>query len=250
MKKLFSKKQKTVSRSSTEADYRQLAYTAAELSWLRSLFHDLQLPLSRPTIWCDNISSIALASNPLADLFSKGLSSARFKLLVSNLPVVSRAVSLLGDEWEQFSGAITIPSFKLWFYIVPSLLSKINSNALMHIWCQNVKREVSWSYHNGGSWPTLLWLLTTACIRTGRPQTAKRAIEQVEQRLSKEGWPEYYDGKAGRYVRKQARKYKTWSISGYLVAKLMIENPANLSLIPLEEDKKIAKPRLTRSASF
>ncbi|BBH04305.1 cytosolic invertase 2 [Prunus dulcis] len=41
---------------------------------------------------------------------------------------------------------------------------------------------------------------------TGRPQTAKRAIEQVEQRLSKEGWPEYYDGKAGRYVRKQARK--------------------------------------------
>lgn len=29
-----SKKQKTVSRSSTEAEYRQLAYTAAELSWL------------------------------------------------------------------------------------------------------------------------------------------------------------------------------------------------------------------------
>ncbi|XP_017187728.2 uncharacterized mitochondrial protein AtMg00810-like [Malus sylvestris] len=33
-----SKKQKTVSRSSTEAEYRQLAYTAAELSWLGSLF--------------------------------------------------------------------------------------------------------------------------------------------------------------------------------------------------------------------
>ncbi|PQM41960.1 hypothetical protein Pyn_04725 [Prunus yedoensis var. nudiflora] len=50
----------------------------------------------------------------------------------------------------------------------------------------------------------------------GRPQTAKRAIEQVEQRLSKDGWPEYYDGKAGRYIGKQARKYQTWSISGYL----------------------------------
>ncbi|CAL8998604.1 unnamed protein product [Prunus brigantina] len=82
------------------------------------------------------------------------------------------------------------------------------------------------------------------------PRTAKRVTEQVEQRLSKDGWPEYYDGKAGRYVRKQARKYQTWSISGYLVAKLMIENPANLALIPLEEDKKIAKPRLTRFASF
>ncbi|PQM34934.1 cytosolic invertase 1-like [Prunus yedoensis var. nudiflora] len=78
--------------------------------------------------------------------------------------------------------------------------------------------------------------------QTGRPQTVKREIEQVEQRLSKDGWPEYYDGKAGRCIGKQARKYQTRSISGYLVAKLMIENPANLSLISLEEDKKIAKP--------
>ena len=127
-----SKKQKTVSRSSTEAEYRQLAYTAAEISWLRSLFHDLQLPFLRPQLWCDNISSIALASNPVfhsrtkhlevdyhfvrekvvrgelivnficsqdqvADLFTKGLSSSRFKTLVSKLPVVSRPLSLRGD---------------------------------------------------------------------------------------------------------------------------------------------------------
>ncbi|XP_048427896.1 uncharacterized mitochondrial protein AtMg00810-like [Pyrus x bretschneideri] len=126
-----SKKQKTVSRSSTEAEYRQLAYTAAKLSWFRSLFKDLHLHLLLPHIWCDNVSSIALASNPvfhsrtkhlevdyhyvrekvvrkqllihficsqdqLADLFTKGLSSSRFKLLVSKLPVVSRPVSLLG----------------------------------------------------------------------------------------------------------------------------------------------------------
>lgn len=96
----------------------------------------------------------------------------------------------------------------------------------------------------------LLWLLTAACIKTGRPQTAKRAIELVEKRLSKDGWPEYYDGKSGRYIGKQARKYQTWSISGYLIAKMMIENPANISMISLEEDKKIAKPRLSRSSSF
>ncbi|KAM1659513.1 hypothetical protein ACFX2K_002607 [Malus domestica] len=36
-----SKKQKTVSSSSTEAEYRQLAYTAAELPWLCSLFRDI-----------------------------------------------------------------------------------------------------------------------------------------------------------------------------------------------------------------
>lgn len=98
----------------------------------------------------------------------------------------------------------------------------------------------------------LLWLLTAACIKTGRPQIAKRAIDLVEQRLSKDGWPEYYDGKTGRYIGKQARKYQTWSISGYLVAKMLIENPSNLRLllISLEEDKKIAKPRLKRSTSF
>ncbi|XP_022871484.1 probable alkaline/neutral invertase F [Olea europaea var. sylvestris] len=111
-------------------------------------------------------------------------------------------------------------------------------------------KNTRWSYHNGGSWPVLLWLLTAASIKTGRPQIAKRAIELAEQRLSKDGWPEYYDGITGRYVGKQARKNQTWSIAGYLVAKLMIENPSNLLMISLEEDKKITKPRLTRSASW
>ena len=102
----------------------------------------------------------------------------------------------------------------------------------------------------GDVFVVLLWLLTAACIKTGRPQIAKRAIDLVEQRLSKDGWPEYYDGKTGRYIGKQARKYQTWSISGYLIAKMMIENPSNLVMISLEEDKRIANPRLTRSASF
>ncbi|XP_020538319.1 probable alkaline/neutral invertase F isoform X2 [Jatropha curcas] len=111
-------------------------------------------------------------------------------------------------------------------------------------------KNTRWSYHNGGSWPVLVWLLAAASIKVGRPQIAKRAVELLEQRLSKDGWPEYYDDKTGRYVGKQARKYQTWSISGYLVAKMMIENPSNLLIISLEEDKKIAKPRIARSASF
>ncbi|XP_075633672.1 uncharacterized protein LOC142606162 [Castanea sativa] len=115
-----AKKHRTVSRSSTEAEYRQLAYTAVEISWLRSLFKDLGVSLSTPLIWCDNISSISLASNPVfhartkhlevdyhyvhdkvvrkeldvryicttdqvADVFTKGRSSARFKLLANKL---------------------------------------------------------------------------------------------------------------------------------------------------------------------
>ncbi|KAL2928655.1 putative alkaline/neutral invertase B [Bienertia sinuspersici] len=111
-------------------------------------------------------------------------------------------------------------------------------------------KNTRWSYHNGGSWPVLLWLLTAACIKTGRPLMAKQAVNLVEKRLANDGWPEYYDGKTGRYVGKQARKYQTWSIAGYLVAKKMMENPANLMLVSLEEDKTISKPKLTRSASW
>lgn len=111
-------------------------------------------------------------------------------------------------------------------------------------------KNTRWSYHNGGSWPVLLWLLTAACIKTGRPQIARKAIDLVEQRLAKDGWPEYYDGKTGAYIGKQARKYQTWSVAGYLVSKMMLEDPSHLGMISLEEDKKILKPRLTRSVSW
>ena len=95
----------------------------------------------------------------------------------------------------------------------------------------------------------LLWLFTAACIKTGRPQIARKAIELAEKRLSKDHWPEYYDGKLGRYIGKQARKMQTWSIAGYLVSKMMLEDPSHLGMIALEEDKKM-KPTLVRSTSF
>ncbi|KAK3023792.1 hypothetical protein RJ639_043408 [Escallonia herrerae] len=95
----------------------------------------------------------------------------------------------------------------------------------------------------------LLWFLTAACIKTGRPLMARRAIELAESRLLKDHWPEYYDGKLGRYVGKQARKNQTWSIAGYLVAKMMLEDPSHLGMISLEEDKQMT-PSMKRSASW
>ncbi|KAM1551006.1 hypothetical protein ACFX10_043195 [Malus domestica] len=128
-----SKKQRGVSRSSTEAEYRQLAYTAATLSWFRNLFHDLHLYLTPPQLWCDNIIALAIASNPVyqarmrhvevdyhyvcekvtrkeiivgyvaspdqvADFLTKGLSSTRFQFLISKLPVLGRPLSLRGRD--------------------------------------------------------------------------------------------------------------------------------------------------------
>ncbi|KAL3687829.1 hypothetical protein R1sor_014138 [Riccia sorocarpa] len=110
-------------------------------------------------------------------------------------------------------------------------------------------KNTRWSYHNGGSWPVLLWMLTAASVKIGRPQLARKAIDLVETRLMKDGWPEYYDGKLGRYIGKQARTFQTWSIAGYLVSKMMLEDPSLLGMISLEEDRK-QKPSLTRSSSF
>lgn len=43
----ISKKQPIVSRSSTEAEYRSLALTVAEITWLKSLLSELHFPISQ-----------------------------------------------------------------------------------------------------------------------------------------------------------------------------------------------------------
>ncbi|GKU93723.1 hypothetical protein SLEP1_g7291 [Rubroshorea leprosula] len=61
-----SKKQVTVSRSSAEAEYRAMAATASELSWLKTLLCDLQVSHSKPmTLYCDNRAALHIANNPV-----------------------------------------------------------------------------------------------------------------------------------------------------------------------------------------
>lgn len=100
-------------------------------------------------------------------------------------------------------------------------------------------KNTPWSYHNGGSWPTLLWQLTVACIKMNRPEIAARAVEVAEKRLSADKWPEYYDTKRGRFIGKQACLYQTWSIAGYLVAKLLLADPSAAKILTTEEDSDL-----------
>jgi hypothetical protein len=118
-----AKKQPTVSRSSTESEYRALAFASAELCWIRTLLKDLGIYITDPPIlWCDNVYALAIASNlvfhaktkhievdfhfvrervlrkdlvvkfvstvdQLADIFTKSLSTHRFLDLQNNLTV-------------------------------------------------------------------------------------------------------------------------------------------------------------------
>ena len=120
-----SKKQTVVARSSTEAEYRALAATTAELIWLRWLLQDLGIDCSAATqLHCDNQSAIQIAHNDvfherikhieidchfirqhvlqgtitlqsvssqdqLADVFTKPLSPRPFRVLTSKLKMVS-----------------------------------------------------------------------------------------------------------------------------------------------------------------
>ena len=114
-----------VARSSTEAEYRALAATTAELIWLRWLLQDLGVDCSTATkLHCDNQSAIQIAHNDvfhertkhieidchfirhhllqgtltlrsissqdkLADIFTKPLPLGTFRALASKLIMVS-----------------------------------------------------------------------------------------------------------------------------------------------------------------
>ncbi|WVZ49645.1 hypothetical protein U9M48_000985 [Paspalum notatum var. saurae] len=61
-----AKKQATVSRSSTEAEYKAIVNATAEIMWVQTLLQELQIsspPAAR--LWCDNMGAKYLSSNPV-----------------------------------------------------------------------------------------------------------------------------------------------------------------------------------------
>ncbi|MDJ0618751.1 MAG: glycoside hydrolase 100 family protein [Calothrix sp. MO_192.B10] len=97
-------------------------------------------------------------------------------------------------------------------------------------------KNTPWSYHNAGNWPFLLWLLAAGAQKTGRVDLAERALELAIERLHKHQWPEYYDGRDGRLIGKEARKFQTWTIAGVLVAHELLNNPQHLGLVGFDEE--------------
>nr|GEX68482.1 Gag/Pol polyprotein [Tanacetum cinerariifolium] len=67
-----ARKQRMVSHSFTEADYKALANTVAELTWLQALLNELGIRSSlTPILWCDNLGATCLSANPIFHVRTK-----------------------------------------------------------------------------------------------------------------------------------------------------------------------------------
>ncbi|XP_068644967.1 uncharacterized mitochondrial protein AtMg00810-like [Aristolochia californica] len=129
-----SKRQLTISLSTTEAEYRAAALVAQESTWLIQLMNNLHQPVEYAIpLYCDNQSEIRLAENPVfhartkhievhyhfirekvlqeeiemrpiktddqvADLFTKSLSTGKFKMFRYQLGIVQLVIA--GVEGE------------------------------------------------------------------------------------------------------------------------------------------------------
>ncbi|XP_050141131.1 uncharacterized mitochondrial protein AtMg00810-like [Malus sylvestris] len=137
-----AKKQPIVARSSTEAKYQSLANTAAELTWICKLLVDIAYKSpSIPQLWCDNVSALSLAKNPLfhactkhveldyhyirekvlvrevsvhyictqqqiADICTKALAKDQFHSLINKLSLRTPQLSLRGDIKDTYVNEI------------------------------------------------------------------------------------------------------------------------------------------------
>ena len=121
------KKQDSVSKSSTEAEYRAMSATCSEIIWLRGLLTELGFSQHQPTpLHTDNTSAIQIAANPvyhertkhievnchsireafditlphisttlqIADIFTKSMTRQRHNFLVSKLMLVDLPTSI------------------------------------------------------------------------------------------------------------------------------------------------------------
>jgi len=61
-----ARKQMTVSRSSTEAEYKAVANTTAEVMWIQTLLYELGIQTPQAAkLWCNNIGAKYPSANPV-----------------------------------------------------------------------------------------------------------------------------------------------------------------------------------------
>ncbi|PNY15324.1 pectin acetylesterase [Trifolium pratense] len=126
-----AKKQATISRSSSEAEYRALSSATCELQWLLYLLNDLKIRCIRPPVlYCDNESTIHIASNSVFHERTKHLDIdchlVREKVLKGVLKLLPISTN---DQLADFlAKALPPPKFH-------DFMSKLNGGG----WCNTIR---------------------------------------------------------------------------------------------------------------
>ncbi|KAL6340443.1 hypothetical protein AAG906_006107 [Vitis piasezkii] len=165
--------------------------------------------------------------------------------ILSSLATYNQSMAILDlieDRWEELVGKMPL---------------KLSYPALdIHGWSIETgsdPKNTRWSSQNGDHGQVSFKSIVVAYCSLHQNRTTeieRKAIELAEQRLSKNGWQECYDGKEGCYVGKQSRRLQTWSIAWYLVSKMLLEEPSHTGIIALDEDKKIKPTTITRATTL
>jgi hypothetical protein len=60
-----AKKQPTISRSSTEAEYKAMTNVNVEIMWIQTMLKEFISSPKSARLWCDNMGAMYLSSNPV-----------------------------------------------------------------------------------------------------------------------------------------------------------------------------------------
>jgi len=133
-----AKKQPTVSRSSTEAEYRAMANTTAELIWLTFILQDLHIsPSSPPILYCDNLSALHMTVNPVFHARSKHIELdyhfvrervALGFLITQHISTHEQIADIFTKPMSK--GALAYFKDKLCLRLRPSLREDVNGNKI------------------------------------------------------------------------------------------------------------------------
>ncbi|GJS11295.1 retrovirus-related pol polyprotein from transposon TNT 1-94 [Tanacetum coccineum] len=90
-----SKKQKSTTISTMEAEYIAMSGCCAHILWMRSQLTHYGFAFNKIPMYYDNHSAIALCCNNLVDIFTKALPRERFEFLLSRLGMKSMTLETL-----------------------------------------------------------------------------------------------------------------------------------------------------------
>jgi len=148
--------------------------------------------------------------------------------IVSGLATAEQSGGIMSTFEERWDDLIGLMPVKL---VYPAVKS--------HEWrlmTGSDPKNIPWSYHNGGNWPVVIWPLVAASLAANRGDLGERAYQIAENRVMKDAWPEYYDGRHGRLIGRRSNLHQVWSATGLLFARHLLDDPGNLRRLALVED--------------